>query len=185
MHFLGAVIGAENEDEVEDILVDWSEYADVEEYIAQTRDEILSDGRAEDQDYLKHGKDMDARKAAAERLALDDEKALEAYAEYGGLTLNEDGDAVSTFNQDSFYDWYEVGGRWQSEVNGMQKATCHELLERYRRGDENVRNVIKALCVICRRNWYDGGWNGTATETVLAELEQGEDQKVWFVDFHD
>ena len=168
MHFLGAVIGAEKEEDIEDILVDWSEYADVEEYISQTRDEILSTGRKDDQDYLKHGKDMDARKAAAERLAL-----------------NEDGDAVSTFNQDSFYDWYEIGGRWQSEVNGMQKATCRELLERYKRGDENVRNVIKALCVICRQGWYDGGWNGTTTETVLAELEQGEDQKVWFVDFHD
>lgn len=186
MHFLGAVIGAENEDGVEDILADWSEYADVDEYIAQTRDEILSNGRAEDRDYLKHGKDMDARKAAAERVALDDKKALKAYAEYCGLTLNANGDAVSTFNRDSFYDWYEIGGRWQSDVNGMQGVTCHELLERYRQGDENVRHIIEDLCVICEQGWYDGGlWNDTETETVLAELEQDADRKVWFVDFHD
>lgn len=184
MHFLGAVIGAENEEEVEDILAGWSEYADVEEYIAQTREEILSTGRAEDQDYLRHGKDMDARKTAAERLALDDEKALEAYAEYGGLTLNENGDAVSTFNKDSFYDYYEIGA-WEG-VEDMQKATCHELLERYRRGDGNVRSIINSLSVICRRDWRDGGlWSGTTIETVLAELEQDEDQKVWFVNFHD
>ena len=186
MHFLGAVIGAENEEDVENILVDWSEYEDVDEYIAQTREEILSTGRADDRDYLEHGKDMDARKAAAGRLALDDGKALDAYAEYGGLTLNENGDAVSTFNQDSFYDWYEIGGRWQSEVDGMQGATCHELLERYRRGDENVRSIINSLSVICKQGWYDGGlWNDTKTETVLEELEQGADLKVWFVDFHD
>ena len=167
MHFLGAVIGAENEEEVEDILADWSEYADVEEYIAQTREEILSDGRAEDQDYLRHGKDMDARKAAAERLAL-----------------NENGDAVSTFNKDSFYDYYEIG-EWEG-VEDMQKATCHELLERYRRDVGNVRSIINSLSVICRRDWRDGElWNGTTIETVLAELEQGEDQKVWFVNFHD
>lgn len=151
MHFLRAVIGAENEDGVADILADWSEYEDVEEYIAQTRDEILSKGRAADQAYLKHGKDMDARKAAAERLALEDENALDAYAEYCGLTLNENGDAVSTFNKDSFYDWYGTGGRWQSEVDGMQGATCREILERYRRNDGNMRSIINSLSVVCKQ----------------------------------
>lgn len=101
MHFLGAVI-AEKQDDIYGILAEWSEYADVDEYVKETRSEIIANGRADDQAYLEdHGNDTDPmhekfKKAAAGRLALDDEAALKAYAEYRRLNLNEDGDAVST-----------------------------------------------------------------------------------------
>ena len=117
MHFLGAVI-AEKQDDIYGILAEWSEYADVDEYVKETRSEIIANGRADDQAYLEdHGNDTDPmhekfKKAAAGRLALDDEAALKAYAEYRRLNLNEDGDAVSTFNEDSFYDYYEIG-EWE------------------------------------------------------------------------
>lgn len=108
MHFLGAVI-AEKQDDIYGILAEWSEY------VKETRSEIIANGRADDQAYLEdHGNDTDPmhekfKKAAAGRLALDDEAVLKAYAEYRRLNLNEDGDAVSTFNEDSFYDYYEIG----------------------------------------------------------------------------
>ena len=98
MHFLGAVI-AEKQDDIYGILAEWSEYADVDEYVKETRSEIIANGRADDQAYLEdHGNDTDPmhekfKKAAAGRLALDDEAALKAYAEYRRLNLNEDGDA--------------------------------------------------------------------------------------------
>ncbi|WP_137656463.1 hypothetical protein [Bifidobacterium moukalabense] len=173
MHFLGAVIGAENEDGVEGILADWSEYADVDEYIEQTRGGILADGRADDRACLKeHGNDMSGKAAA----------------EHRGLTLDEDGDAVSTFNRDSFYDHYEIGG-WDG-VEDMQGTTCRDLLDRYGNGDAPARNAIGDLCIICGQGWHDGGWsdgkwNDTTTETVMRELERGGDRKVWFVNFHD
>lgn len=85
MHFLGAVI-AEKQDDIYGILAEWSEYADVDEYVKETRSEIIANGRADDQAYLEdHGNDTDPmhekfKKAAAGRLALDDEAALKAYA---------------------------------------------------------------------------------------------------------
>lgn len=39
MHFLGAVI-AEKQDDIYGILAEWSEYADVDEYVKETRSEI-------------------------------------------------------------------------------------------------------------------------------------------------
>lgn len=80
MHFLGAVI-AEKQDDIYGILAEWSEY------VKETRSEIIANGRADDQAYLEdHGNDTDPmhekfKKAAAGRLALDDEAALKAYAE--------------------------------------------------------------------------------------------------------
>lgn len=59
MHFLGAVI-AEKQDDIYGILAEWSEYADVDEYVKETRSEIIANGRADDQAYLEdHGNDTD------------------------------------------------------------------------------------------------------------------------------
>lgn len=159
MHFLGAVI-AEKQDDIYGILAEWSEYADVDEYVKETRSEIIANGRADDQAYLEdHGNDTDPmhekfKKAAAGRLALDDEAALKAYAEYRRLNLNEDGDAVSTFNEDSFYDYYEIG-EWEG-VDALRGITCRELADRYNREDALARTAIGSLCVICKEGWYDG-----------------------------
>ena len=129
MHFLGAVI-AEKQDDIYGILAEWSEYADVDEYI------------------------------------------------------NEDGDAVSTFNEDSFYDYYEIG-EWEG-VDALQGITCRELADRYNREDALARTAIGSLCVICKEGWYDGGlWNDTTTATVLNELERNTGRKVWWLNFHD
>lgn len=147
MHFLGAVI-AEKQDDIYGILAEWSEY------VKETRSEIIANGRADDQAYLEdHGNDTDPmhekfKKAAAGRLALDDEAALKAYAEYRRLNLNEDGDAVSTFNEDSFYDYYEIG-EWEG-VDALQGITCRELADRYNREDALARTAIGSLCVICK-----------------------------------
>lgn len=43
MHFLGAVI-AEKQDDIYGILAEWSEYADVDEYVKETRSEIIANG---------------------------------------------------------------------------------------------------------------------------------------------
>lgn len=77
MHFLGAVI-AEKQDDIYGILAEWSEY------VKETRSEIIANSRADDQAYLEdHGNDTDPmhekfKKAAAGRLALDDEAARRA-----------------------------------------------------------------------------------------------------------
>ena len=91
---------------------------------------------------------------------------------------------ASTFNEDSFYDYYEIG-EWEG-VDVLQGITCRELADRYNREDALARTAIGSLCVICKEGWYDGGlWNDTTTATVLNELERNTGRKVWWLNFHD
>lgn len=107
MHFLGAVIGGNNTSEAEAIIDPYSEYEEVEEYVLYTRGEFLKDNRENDRRLIEregenqHDRMSEAFEEAERRLALNDEEALEAYAQYCGYSLNEDGDVVSTFNDDS------------------------------------------------------------------------------------
>lgn len=100
MHFLGAVI-AEKQDDIYGILAEWSEYADVDEYVKETRSEIIANGRADDQAYLEdHGNDTDPmhekfRRAAAGRLAPSTDAEVEAAADFFTSHLSMLGSASS------------------------------------------------------------------------------------------
>lgn len=95
MHFLGAVIGGNNTSEAEAIIDPYSEYEEVEEYVLYTRDEFLKDNRENDRRLIEregenqHDRMSEAFEEAERRLALNDEEALEAYAQYCGYSLNE------------------------------------------------------------------------------------------------
>lgn len=192
MHFLGAIIGGNDTSEAEAIIEPYSEYTEDEEYILYTRHEFLQDSRRSDRELTgrEHGnrsEDMAAIiKDAKKRLSLNDEDALKAYAEYCGYSLDEDGNVVSTFNRDAFYDWYEFGGRWKYLSEGLQGRSCAEIESLYAGGDEKAKNLVDGLCVLC----YEGGCEGgvsysVSRSTVRALFEQYADSPVWFVDFHD
>lgn len=193
MHFLGAVIGGSNTSEAEAIIDPYSEYEEVEEYVLYTRDEFLKDNQENDRRLIEregenqHDRTSEAFEKAERRLALNDEEALEAYAEYCGYSLNEDGDVVSTFNNDSFYDWYEFGGRWEEMVGGLQGITCGELKERYGDGDSEVRELLDCnVSVVCDNDGYEGGvWFPVSRDALFERPGDDSSARVWFVDFHD
>ena len=135
----------------------------------------------------QHDRTSEAFEKAERRLALNDEEALEAYAEYCGYSLNEDGDVVSTFNNDSFYDWYEFGGRWEEMVGGLQGITCGELKERYGDGDSEVRELLDCnVSVVCDNDGYEGGsWFPVSRGARFERLGNDSSARVWVVDFHD
>lgn len=154
MHFLGAVIGGNNTSEAETIISPYSEYEEVEEYILYTRDEFLKENRKNDMtlldaEYRSHpDSKSDTAKELEKRLLLTDEdEALKIYAEECGYDLDEDGNVVSTANEDAFYDWYEFGGRWEELSEGVQGKTCKELSTLYENGDSTVRELLDDLCV--------------------------------------
>lgn len=182
MHFLGAVIGGDTIEEAEAIIAPWSEYEEVPEYVVQTRDEFLKEQRGYDkQEAERHPESKDA----VERLKLDDESALKAYAEYAGRTLDKDGNVISTFNEDSFYDWYEFGGRWDDCAKDVQGVTCRDLLDRCEH-DVKTRGLVEDLCVLCADGFHEGGlWNDVPQNVVKAALDEHASEKVWFIDFHD
>lgn len=192
MHFLGAVIGGNNTSEAEAIIDPCSEYEEVEEHVLYTRDEFLKDNRENDRRLIEregenqHNRTSEAFEKAERRLALNDEEALEAYAQYCGYSLNEDGDVVSTFNDDSFYDWYEFGGRWEELTEGVQGKTCKELSTLYENGDSTVVTLLDDLCVLCGKDGYEGDMFYPVSHMTLWERFEGNpDAHVWLVDFHD
>lgn len=192
MHFLGAVIGGNNTSEAEAIIDPYSEYEEVEEYVLYTRGEFLKDNRENDRRLIEregenqHDRMSEAFEEAERRLALNDEEALEAYAQYCGYSLNEDGDVVSTFNDDSFYDWYEFGGRWEELTEGVQGKTCKELSTLYENGDSTVVTLLDDLCVLCDKDGYEGGMFYPVSHMTLWErFEENPNAHVWLVDFHD
>lgn len=193
MHFLGAVIGGNNTNEAEGIISPYSEYEEVEEYILYTRDEFLKENRKNDMtlldaEYRSHpDSKSDTAKELEKRLLLTDEdEALKIYAEECGYDLDEDGNVVSTANEDAFYDWYEFGGRWEELTEGVQGKTCKELSTLYENGDSTVVTLLDDLCVLCDKDGYEGGvFYPVSHATLWERFEENPNEHVWLVDFHD
>lgn len=182
MHFLGAVIGGNTIEEAEAIIAPWSDSAVVPEYVVQTRGEFLEERR--ERDRLEVERHPEAKRAA-ERLKFDDEAALRAYADYTGKTLDKDGNVISTFNEDSFYDWYEFGGRWGDWAEDVQGVTCRDLLDRCEHDDGTAELVGYGLYVLCVDGSFEGDlWDGVSWERIRTALDGHAGERVWFVDFH-
>ena len=188
MHFLGAVI-TERKEDLEDVLAPWSEYNDVPEHVSKTRGEFLAECRSLDRAEVRLGGGLDSPEGrslvrqARERLALGDKDALKAYAEYNGVTLNAYGDVLSTFNEDSFYDYWEPADEWETLDGQTLKEhhgkTCGEILATH--GD-----LLKEVCVTVADGTCEGGlFEDLSEEAVKATFESHPHGKVWWVNFHD
>lgn len=66
---------------------------DVEEYVDYTKEEAIAEIKKDRPD-------------------ISDEEAWEYVKESWGYTINEKDELVSTYNPDSKWDWYSIGGRW-------------------------------------------------------------------------
>ena len=101
--------------------------------------------------------------------------------EYHNYRFDSKGNAVSTYNNKCLYDWYEIGGRWDSELkqfNGISNkinlstkyrnnsASINTLLDHFNTDPEkNIFNVIiDREGGIHRGKEY--GWFGTSIDTV-------------------
>ena len=192
MHALGAIIGGKNTDEAEDIIAPWSEWVDMPEHVVQTRSEFLAECHGHGMEligrHVDHVNDMQWRKTmedATGRLALADSQAFEIYAERSGLRFDENGNVVSTFNEDSFYDYYVFGGRWSDAVADIQGTTCRELAVICAH-DERTRMLVDSLNAICWNGFHEGTIRrAAARETVARGVREHPDERIWFIDFHD
>lgn len=90
---------------INNTMAKYSEYTEVEPHVVLTKVEL----RAE---YKKYKLDHDD-------CEYNDEK--EYAKEWHSYDIDDDGNAVSNFNDDSFYDWYVVGGRWDGVLTGNEQ----------------------------------------------------------------
>ena len=95
-HFTVAVIHRDDQD-IEDLLAPFDENLEVEPYVKFTRQEAIDYVR---EHWLKEGEDK-----------TDDECWTMMASDYNDNT-DDEGNIYSTYNPDSKWDWYQVGGRW-------------------------------------------------------------------------
>lgn len=169
MHFLGAIIGADNETAVDEELSRWSEYTETDPYVIEYRDSVLDRAHAWVNEH-----DEDGRAKLAD---LPEDELLERFVEYDGGMLDEDGNLVDTIPEDTFFDWYEMGGRWNDVVKDLQGLTVGEVKARAA-ADPKLADFVDHLQVVCHNGDYE-------TEPVEPFAGCGDGETVWFIDFHD
>lgn len=111
-HFVVAVIHREDQS-VDDLLAPYDESISVAPYIRKTKEEAIKYAR----ENYPSCKDKS------------DEECYKYYA--NGYDTDEDGNIISTYNPNSKWDWYVIGGRW----SGMLKAVGRET-------DENGNTIF-------------------------------------------
>ncbi len=119
---------------IDRIMEPYSEHLEVESYISKTADEVREEYEEASKKHPEY-KDMD----------------IEEWSEkWYGEKLDKEGNLLSTFNQDSFYDWYRVGGRWDGYLtdnrrrsdNGFNFDDIHEEVEN---NSISVEDMIKNI----------------------------------------
>jgi len=117
-HYAVAVIHTAEQD-VDELLAPFDEGLEVEPYVSHTKPEIIEDARERRDDYLYNlkrepGEYVPMMQWYEELIAANtDEELYKAGCKYHGYDeFNENGDALTTYNPDSKWDWYSYGGRF-------------------------------------------------------------------------
>lgn len=129
-HFTVAVFTSVDQD-MDTLLEPFYEGLEVEPYVSMTQDDIITEERNKMQriyknQYVEWSKDKAAYKSRnntehikyletlPERMKRSDEEIYQdVISWYNENDVDEDGSVLSTYNPDSKWDWYEIGGRWQ------------------------------------------------------------------------
>lgn len=143
-HYSLMAINRKGRHDLDRMLAPYDEAREVAPYIRKTRAEALAEyredirraalslkaaeGKTEEEyqearkgnpdlfanyDYVVGG-DRCAKRAAQANLT--DEELMPYLEDYYGAELDAEGNVLSTYNPDSKWDWYEVGGRWSDEL---------------------------------------------------------------------
>ena len=124
-HFAVAVITKKRDvKSIEKILEPYWEELEVEAYIDETKEELIKQAKNIQERYLKQieeGKESTEEYQLKYINAKNDEELYEAYKDKCDK-YDEDGNHLTTYNPNSKWDWYDIGGRWRdiiltSEIN--------------------------------------------------------------------
>lgn len=127
-HYTVAVFTKEGQS-VEDLLAPFDESIEVEPYVSQTKEEIISESKEMKKRILERIKEPDYEVDGWEREYLScetDEDFYKAGIDYEEQ-YDEDGGLLSTYNPNSKWDWYSIGGRWSGLLkrkDGLRVDSC-------------------------------------------------------------
>ena len=115
-HFATLVI-CKDPNDIDNLLAKYDENMEVEPYVRRIKSQIIEDAKA----YLAKA---EKKKAAGEELSDWDKKFLDCKTDedlykantYEDEEYDEEGNELTTYNPDSKWDWYSIGGRYGDEL---------------------------------------------------------------------
>ena len=138
---------------IDNLMEPYSESYEVEPHIEKDKEEI----EEEYKEFKKELKEKIKKKEKVEEWEIKSSKeSLKEWVKsYHGYELDEKGNATSTFNKDSFYDWYVVGGRW-SGILKIPENDNEQLLEfiedrEENRDDESIKGNSAKISLILNK----------------------------------
>lgn len=173
-HFCGIVFGHEND--LDSVLAPFDENKQVEEYVSMTAEAALKWAR-------KRAADIKERCVSEGRYSetlkkynnFESEEDLKNYIKGYWETLDEEGNVLSTYNPDSEWDWWVIGGRWSNEV--LHQG---ELLEN-RATIQECTQIDTPFCFID----LDGNWHKSATMGWWGITSDEKEEDEWENEFRE
>lgn len=111
-HFTVAVI-TDKLNKIEEMLAPYSENMEVESYVDETKEAIINSAKERKERILQRkekGEELD--KYDIEYLNANTDEELYKLEIYDDESYDENGNHLTTYNPNSKWDWYEIGGRW-------------------------------------------------------------------------
>lgn len=120
-HYTVMVIG----ENIEEILAPYDENLQVDPYINTLSDKVLAEFEHVYNEY-KNRKENGKELSEIGEYTLTRPPIREWWKRYHGEELDADGNALSTYNPDSKWDWYSVGGRWSGSLITKKQHTVDQ-----------------------------------------------------------
>lgn len=187
-HFVGLCFGEYWQSNIEQ----YDENLEVEPYVKYTKQEAIEEEKDRHLRRYNYAKRIPSDQNLLEKNiqillkgeTLTDEEAWESVKEWG-YDIDEEGNLLTTYNPDSKWDWYDIGGRWngflplkEKDDNGNPICTntaCVNEID----WDYLFENKYAPFCFVteggCWEEKGEMGWWGITTN------EQPED--VWDIKF--
>lgn len=177
-HYTVAVISRTGtEEEVESLLAPFDENIEVEPYLYRTKEQLIKEGREHHEKALKEIQEFEKDKlieiltnpgydwfwCILNARTDEDFYKIEAYEDM----LGEDGNEYSTYNINSRWDWWQIGGRWSCSLRDYN-GEYHDTLKI---ADWDYNYINSENIADCSRLW----------EVAVEGAEPTEEEKNEFI----
>ena len=115
---------------------------------------------------------------------------IQRFADYFGYDITEAGQLLERYNQDGFYDWYAIGGRWN---NILQDRSGHlsntiNVNDFYKFFPEQITFPFGIVLEYSNEEYYlnidKEDWDRELNNAIAYSQEQGVDLYITVIDIH-
>ncbi len=169
-HFVGLVV-ANDEMEVANLLAPFDENKDVPEYFAPSS-----------KDDVEHmAKHYELDESDLENLC----GQIEDWTNHKGAIQDGVLGKLTTYNPNSKWDWYVVGGRWSDVIPGLHRCLAEEVAKHFPEYTPAILVDAKGWHATQQYGWW--GFSESTTEDpeiITKKLLEHAGKNVFVVDFH-